>query len=363
MEINVKLGSKRFPISSTRTWLSAIGLAIAATTASAQAPAQDRLVGLIEPLNKAAKPFKIGVAVVHLQDDFYKGIVYGIEDEAKRIGAEVVQVSVAGGYGNVREQFAQLEALKALKVDLVAFAPAAYSGYDNALKSLKDAGIKVAAVGIPVGSKNADFGVLQDDREIGSALAKEICKSGKLGTVLTVPGPAGAEWARQRYVAFLEEAKKCPGLTAKEGAFGGAIDLQYGLTQTADLLTRNPDAKYVYTPQITLGMGAAQAIRQQRKDVRVVSSSMVKEAVPMVKDGRMLGVVSEPGIIMGRLVVQFAARQLAGRPTPQLKPADASSGYPYFNVPAVMITPANVEKFPFNTYEIPPADWKLPVVR
>ena len=347
-----------------RVWLRAglLSLAAAAASMTASAQTQHRLVGLTKPV-KAAKPFKIGVAVVHLQDDFYKGIVYGIEDEAKQVGAEVVQVSVAGGYGNVREQFAQLEAMKALKVDMVAFSAAAFNGYDNALKALKDAGIKVVAVGIPVGSKNVDYGVLQDDQDIGRTLAKEICNSGNLGTVLTVPGPAGAEWARLRYVGFMEQAKKCSGVKAIEGAFGGALGLQHGLTQTSDLLLRHPDAKYVYTPEISLGMGAAQAIRQQRKNVKVVSSSMVKEAIPMVKDGRFLAVVSEPGIVMGRLAVQFAARQLAGQPASDLKPADASSPYPYFNVPPELIKAANVDKHPYHIFEIPPENWKLPVVR
>ena len=334
----------------------------AAAVMPAWAQKPDRLIGLTQPV-KADKPFKIGVAVVHLQDDFYKGIVYGIEDEAKQVGAQVVQVSVAGGYGNVREQFAQLEALKALKVDVIAFAAASFNGYDNALKALKDAGIKLVAVGIPVGSKHVDFGVLQDDQDIGRTLAKEICKTGKLGKILTVPGPAGAEWARLRYVGFMDQSKKCPGMDAVDGSFGGALGLQHGLTQTSDLLLRYPDAKYVFTPEISLGMGAAQAIRQQRKDVKVVSSSMVKEAIPMVKDGRFLAVVSEPGIIMGRLAVQFAARQLSGKPVSELKPADAGSPYPYFNVPPELITPANVDKHPYNVYEIPPEDWKLPVVR
>ena len=347
-----------------KRWLSACALSVTAFSAFApvQAQAADRLIGLATPV-KAEKPFRIGVAVVHLQDDFYKGIVYGIEDEAKQVGAQLVQVSVAGAYGNVREQFAQLEALKALKVDVVVFSAASFNGYDNALKALKDAGIKVVAVGIPVGSKQVDFGVLQDDQEIGRTLAKEVCATKNLGTVLTVPGPAGAEWARLRYVGFMDEAKKCNGLKPVEGAFGGALGLQHGLTQTSDLLLRYPDAKYVYTPEISLGMGAAQAIRQQRKNVKVVSSSMVKEAIPMVKDGRFLAVVSEPGIIMGRLAVQFAASQLANKPVSQLKAADASSPYPYFNVPPELIKPANVDTHDYHVYEIPPENWKLPTVR
>lgn len=326
------------------------------------ASAQDRLTGLIEPI-KASKPYRIGVTVVHLNDDFYKGIVYGIDDEAKRSGVDVVQVSIAGAYGNVREQFAQLEALKALKVDVVVLAPAAYNGYDTALKSLKDAGIMVVAAGIPVNSKNVDFGITQDDTAIGKVLADQLCATKTGGRVLTVPGPAGAEWARLRYVGFMDEAKKCQGLVPTEGAFGGALGLQHGLSTTSDLLIRFPDAKYVYTPEISLAMGAAQAVRQQGKQVKVVSSSMVKEAAPMIKDGRLLAVVSEPGIIMGRLVVQYAIRKLDGKPLTGLAAADKTSGYPYFNVPTTLITPANVDSHPFEIYEIPPASWKMPAIK
>src|SRR5690606_17890460 len=73
----------------------------------------DRLLGLLEPI-QATKPLTFGVTVVHLMDNFYTGIAYGIMDEAKRSGVEVAQVSVAGGYGNVQEQFAQLQAFKSL---------------------------------------------------------------------------------------------------------------------------------------------------------------------------------------------------------------------------------------------------------
>ncbi len=314
----------------------------------------------------AAKPFKVGVTVVHLNDDFYKGIVYGIEDEAKRSNVQVVQVSVAGAYGNVREQFAQLEAFKTLGVNVAVLAPAAYDGFDPIIKSLKAAGIQVASVGIPVNSKNVDFGVLQDDSAIGKVLADAVCQSGPgQKTVATVPGPAGAEWVRLRYVGFTEEAKKCPTpMTVLPGAFGGGLGLQEGLTQTSDLLLRAPDVNFVYTPEVSLGMGAAQAIRQQNRKAQVVTSSMVREAAPMVKDGRILAVVSEPGIIMGRLLVQYAIRAQAGQPLPSLiPPSDGGLGYPHYDVPSTLITKANVDSHPFEIYEIPPKDWKMPAVQ
>ncbi len=191
MTISSPIGRARYALrrgASRATLAFAFAMTVGLTPAHAET---DRLLGLIQPMS-AAKPFKMGVTVVHLNDDFYKGIVYGIMDEAKRSNVQVVQVSIAGAYGNVREQFAQLEAFKTLGVDVAVLAPAAYDGYDPIIKSLKASGIKVASVGIPVNSKNVDFGVLQDDSMIGRTLADAVCSSGSgLKTVATVPGPAG----------------------------------------------------------------------------------------------------------------------------------------------------------------------------
>lgn len=326
---------------------------------------EDRLVGLI-PAITAAKPFKLAVTVVHLNDDFYKGIIYGITDEAKRTGVNVVQVSVAGAYGNVREQFAQLEAFKSIGADVAVLAPAAYNGFDPIIKSLKDAGIKVASVGIPVDSKNIDFGVLQDDTYIGKLMADAVCKAAaKTKKVAMIPGPAGAEWVRLRYEGFKAEAQKCASpVSVIDSAFGGGIDLQEGLAKASDLMLRNPDINFIYTPQITLGMGAVQAIRQQHRDAAVVSSAMVKRAVPMIEDGKMLAVVSEPGIIMGRLIVQYAIREMENKPLPNLAPAGADGlSYAHYNVPNKVLDKSNVATHPFETYEIAPADWKVPAMQ
>jgi ribose transport system substrate-binding protein len=323
--------------------------------------AEDRLIGLVEPL-VAEKPFNIGVTLVHLNDDFWKGIAYGMVDEAKRSNVKIVQVSVAGAYGNVREQFAQLNALKTRGVDYIALGAAAYNGYEPVVKQLREAGIKTVAAGIPVNSASVAFGVTQDDAAIGRTLADAICKKDRNAKVVTVPGPAGAEWVRLRHVGFVEQAKKCGPLTIYDGAFGGGLGLQDGLKQASDLLLKHRDANFVYTPQISLGMGAAQAAKQLKRDAKVVSSAMVKEAVPLLEDGQLLGVVSEPGIIMGRLIVQYAIRDHEGKPMPKMI-RDKASPYPYVLTPPTLITPENVKTFPLNVYEIPPADFRIDAVQ
>jgi ribose transport system substrate-binding protein len=317
----------------------------------------DRLAGLVTPL-VAQKPLRIGVTLVHLNDMFWKGIAYGIVDEAKRSNVTVVRISIAGAYGNTREQFAQLSVLKTLGVDYIALGAASFDGYEPMIRQLKSAGIKVIAAGIPVNSASVLFGVTQDDASIGKVLSDTICAKNGRARIVAVPGPAGAEWARLRYVGFTEQLKHCPGAAVYSGAFRGSVDMEEGLSQTADLLLKHPDADFVYTPQISLGLGAVQAARQLGRHVQVVSSAVVKAAIPLLIDGRMLAVVSEPAIIMGRMIVQYAIRDADGKPAPHfIQPKGAL--YPYVLTPATLITAANAASFPLDVYEIPPADFKL----
>ena len=329
--------------------------AVAMASPAARAE-DDRLRGIVAPV-VAKTPFKIGLTIVHLNDDFWKGIAFGIADEAKRSNVKLVQVMVAGGYGNVPQQFEQLETMRTLGVDVAVLGAAAYKGYDAVLRRLRTAGITVVAAGIPVDSKNVDFGVTQDDGAIGALLAEAVCQdaAGRPASVLIVPGPAGAEWARLRHVGFNKGADDCKGLSVVEGAMSAGLGIEQGLSETADLLQTHPDAGYVYTPEISLGLGATQAIRQAHAKAAVVSSSIVREAIPQIEDGRILAAASEPGIIIGRLTVQYAIRMREKLPTPRM--TTAGSPYPAIVTPTVLITKANAKTYPFDLYEIPPKSW------
>jgi ABC-type sugar transport system substrate-binding protein len=213
-----------------------------------------------------------------------------------------------------------------------------------------------------VNSASIVFGVTQDDALIGRQLAQAICSKNAAAKIVAIPGPAGAEWARLRYVGFMDQVKHCPGTLVFPGAFRGSVDLQEGLTQTADLLQKHPEAEFVYTPQMSLGMGAVQAGRQLGRHVQVVSSAMIGAAVPMLVDGRMLAVVSEPAIIMGRLIVQYAIRDAEQKDKPNfIQPTGAP--YPYLLAPATLITSVNAARFPLSVYEIPPSDFQLDAIQ
>jgi len=341
--------------------ISAAITALISAAYPAMAQDNDRLMGIVEPV-VATKPLSIGLAVVHLNDDFWRGITYGVEDEAKRSNVKLERVFVAGAYGNVREQFAQLATLKTLGVDVAVLGASAFNGFDPIIKDLQSSGINVMAVGIPVNSPNISLGVTQDDAGIGRVEATVLCEANKSPKVLAIPGPAGAEWARLRHVAFKEElAKKCTDATVVDAPFSAGLTLQNGLTQASDLLLKHPEINAIFTPQVSLGMGAAQAKRQLGRDVTIVTSALVPEVLPMIKRGDIYASVSEPGILMGRLIVQYAIRQNEGLPLPNTN-KDDSLPYPYVLTPTAAITKANVDSFPVHNTDLPPADWKASAI-
>jgi len=327
---------------------------------SAQAQEKDRYLGITDPV-KDTKPYiRYGVTLVHLQDDFWKGMAYGMVDEVNRVGGKIVQISIAGKFGNMAEQYAQIDAMMTKGIDVLVLGPSSFDGFDPKLKQVKAKGITVIAAGIPLNSKLADYGVVMSDYEIGKKLGEMLCKSRPQDKfkILALPGPAGAEWTKLRVDGLKTAVKECPGATLELAPVGGEISLGYGLATTADLITKYPDASFVWTPTMGLGMGAVQAVKQRHAKMQVVGSTIVRGIFPELENGTLLGDNTEPAILMGRLMVQYSIRRKLGLPTPLIQ-KDKNFPYPVVVTPTRIITKATYKTYPWEETDVPPANWSI----
>lgn len=328
----------------------------------AAADEQDRYLGVTDQVKDKAPFLRYGVTLVHLQDDFWKGMAYGIVDEVNRVGGKVVQISIAGKFGNMAEQYAQIEAMMAKGIDVLVLGPSSFDGFDPMLEKVRAKGIKIIAAGIPLNSKVVDFGVVMSDFEVGKSLGDMLCQNRPKGQstfkTLALPGPAGAEWTRLRVDGLMELAKNCPGEEVVVAPVGGEISLGYGLATTADMITKNPDASFVWTPTMGLGMGAIQAVKQRHANMKVVGSTIVRGIFPELDSGTLLGDNTEPAILMGRLMVQYSIRQKLGLPTPLIK-EDKNFPYPVVVTPTRIISKDNYKQYPWEETDVPPADWSI----
>lgn len=327
-----------------------------------RAEEQDYYLGVTDQVKDKPPFLRYGVTLVHLQDDFWKGMAYGMVEETKAVGGKIVQVSIAGKFGNMAEQYAQIQAMMTKGIDVLVLGPSAYDGFDPMLEKVKAKGITVIAAGIPLGSKLADYGVVMSDYDIGKRMGDALCqnrpKDKSTFKVLALPGPAGAEWTKLRVDGLQESAKSCQGEEVIVAPVGGEISIGYALSTTSDMITKNPDASFVWAPAGGLGVGAIQAVRQRHAHMQVVSSNIVRPDFPALEDGTLLGVNSEPAILMGRLMVQYSIRRKLGLPTPLIQ-QDKHFSYPVVVTPTRIITKENYKGYPWQQTDVPPEDWSI----
>jgi ribose transport system substrate-binding protein len=322
---------------------------------SLAAAASDRLLGMVEPV-KAKKPYRIALASTDMNADFWLGLAYGVVDETKQAGAEMVRIVSAGGFGNVAEQVGQLEQLGALGVDAVILAPAAFNGYDKVVERLVSKGTKVISID-PIDTPKITLGVIQDDTRIGRTLGDFVCRQKPKATVITLPGPAGSEWNAHRFAGFKEEAAKCD-LNLVGNTFQGNIALEDGQKQAADQLLKHPEADYVYAVAGIFSVGAAQEIKRMHGKAKVVTGTFTRRTPDLLKDGTMAVVISEPPIVLGRAAVQYAIRLLNGDPLPNI--VKDMLPFPVAIIPNKAITPADIASYDVDSYDLPPEGWKPP---
>jgi ABC-type sugar transport system substrate-binding protein len=333
------------------TTLTSVGLRASVATESA-----DDRDALLHPV-KAQRPYRIGVSLVHFVDDYWNGVAYGIADEAARSGVKIVRVLSAGGYGNVEQQLDQLDQLATLQVDAVILGAANYDGYDRAIANLTRRGIKVIAVGVPVNARTVTFGVTMNEEEIGKAIAAYMCKADQSPTqVITIPGPSGSTWNKLRFDGVEAGAHSCSGMTLVGNVFKGNTLIEDGEAQASDLLIKYPQAEFIYAAAANLGTGAAIAARRMNRSTRVVTATITSKSLDLMRSGNIAMVISEPGILIGRLAIENTVRLLDHQQLDAMvdkKPAP----YPQLLVPLRPVTADQLNSYDVTKYDRPPPQW------
>jgi ribose transport system substrate-binding protein len=341
-------------------WMAALFVAAILTCVSLRAPGAtesvDDRAALLHPV-KAQRPYRIGVSLVHFVDDYWKGVAFGISDEAARSGVKIVRVLSAGGYGNVEQQLDQLDQLATLQVDAVILGAANYDGYDRQIANLTRRGIKVVAVGVPVNARTVSFGVTMNEEAIGKTIAAYMCRADSSPPqVITIPGPSGSTWNKLRFDGVEAGAHACSGMTLVGNVFKGNTQIEDGEAQASDLLIKYPQAEFIYAAAANLGTGAAIAVRRMNRSTRVVTATITSKSLDLMRSGNIAMIVSEPGILIGRLALENTVRLLDHQPLTGMVEKQPVP-YPQLLVPLYPITAEQLSVYDVTKYDRPPPEW------
>jgi len=292
-----------------------------------------------------AQSNKVGVAMPTVKGPFFTALLYGITDEAKKVGWTPVILD-AGGYANVDQQVSDMQNLVAQKVAAILVDPSDEKAFGGALRDAKAAGIPVVGSGDPVKSANASVSASHCNLGIAMAEgAKKLLPKG--GTMAALTGPAGAFWSTARWVCFKKVlANSNIKIVAEQSS---EPDAAVGLSIATDLLQRFPDVNLLYGADDTVGVGAARAVQAAGRcgKTLVLTAILGETTQELLKAGCINYVVAQQTVLIGRESIRIA-KQLAEGKTPNETTVE---------VPVVAVTPESLASVDVSTI-IQPKGWK-----
>jgi ribose transport system substrate-binding protein len=225
---------------------------------------------------------------------------------------------------NVVEQTKLVEDAIRNKPDAIIFDPVHNEQMVPAIEKMNAADIPVTEVTDRSVSGKFVSRVLPDDYQIALALARRLFKEmGGKGNVVILEGIAGVVSNTERLKGFNDAIKEATGvklLASKSGNYQRrpAQDAMEGFIKSF------PQIDGVLAANDSMAAAVTDTLEKRGRKALVVGINGSKEAVEMIKNGKMLATGEFNGFVLGCLSTELAARNLRKQPVPQelvLKPA------------------------------------------
>jgi len=278
----------------------------------------------------------IGVSVSDLGNPYFVEIAKGVEEKAREIAGDDVQVYVESSAYDLQRQIRQVDSFIDRGVDMIILSAADAVAIEPAVRRAQRAGIKVIAV--DVDARGADATVTTDNHQAGEIACRYMVKRlGGRGKVAIINGPPVTA-AIDRVAGCEEVLSRYPHVKLLSDRQNGGGSQQGGLEKMTDLLTAYPDIDAVFAINDPTSMGAELAARQARRDDFFIVSV---DAAPRVQkrlergDTLIAGSSAQYPDRMAHRAVEIGARLIRGeRVQPRV-----------IRIPARFITSANVDSY------------------
>jgi len=288
---------------------------------------------------------RLGVSMPTVQGPFFTALLYGIVDEAEKLGFETIILD-AGGYANVDQQVSDMQNLLVQGVDAILIDPADDNAFVGVLNEASAEGMPVVASGVPLEGTNA--GVTASHCDLGKGMAegaRMLLPDG--GTMAALTGPAGAFWATERFRCFAEALEGSDiEIVADQSS---EPDAAVGLSIATDFIQRFPDLDLLYGADDTVGVGAARAVQSNNacNEIAVLTAILGETTEELMQEGCIDYVVAQQTVLIGRESVRVAKALVDG----------ATLDETNIIIPVVPVTPENLDEVDTGSFR-QPAGWR-----
>jgi ribose transport system substrate-binding protein len=278
----------------------------------------------------------IAVFTKNLTNPYFQAVRVGTETAAKKLGVNVIQY-VPTKPDSIPEQLSQVEDVIVKKPNAIVFIPVDYKALVPAVEKINAA--KIPVTNITDRSAAGDFVAFvgADDYSIGLAVGKRLLDAmGGKGNVIILEGVKGSLTSTNRVRGFNDALKEYPNvklLASQPGNFQRLNALQV----MENLMQSFPQIDGVLAANDPMAVGAIEALEAANRKALVVGINGSKEAVDLIKSGKLLASGDFNGFIQGCIGTEIAVRNLRQQSTPK----------------EVMLKPIVVDKTNYAPYEVP----------
>ena len=274
-----------------------------------------------------ARAAEVAVFTRNTTSPLARAIRLGAEFSAGRLGLAVSHY-VPTTADSAAEQGKLVDDAVARKPDAVVFDPIDGGNAAPAVEKLNAAGIPVIGIVDRAGGARFDSAVLPDDYRLGLETARRLVaalagRGGVKGGVVVIEGIATAASSVDRVRGFTDALAAAPGVTLLASKSGNyqrrpAQEVMEGF------MRQFPAIDGVLAANDAMAAAAVEVLEKRGRPALVAGINGSKEAVDLIRAGRMLASGEYNGFVIGCLAVAVAGRHLRHEPVPKevvLRPA------------------------------------------
>lgn len=278
----------------------------------------------------------VAVFTKNQTNPYFQAVRIGAEFKAKELNAKVIQY-VPTKPDSIPEQLSQVEDVIVKKPNAIVFIPVDYKAMVPAVEKINAAGIPVTNITDRIGGGNIVAYVGADDYNIGLATARFLLKAlGGKGNLVILEGVKGTLTNTDRVRGFNDAIKENPSVKLLASQPANYQRLQ-ALQVMENLMQAHTQIDGVLAANDPMAVGAIEALEGANRKALVVGINGSKEAVDLIKAGKLLASGDFNGFIQGCLGTEIAIRNVRKEQTPK----------------EIVLKPVVIEKSNTQPYEIP----------
>jgi ABC-type sugar transport system substrate-binding protein len=237
-----------------------------------------------------------------------------------------VDLVFSDGQGKQENQIAAIRSFIDQKVDVIAFSPIVETGWDEVLRSARDAKIPVVLTDRLIdppdetlyrSSVGADF--IAEGNQAGLYLLKEYENERDTINIVVLEGTADAAPTKQRAEGFLEIIKKQPKFRVLD-SLSGDWTRTGGAKAMRTLVKRHDKIDVVFAQNDDMGLGAVDVLekdgQEPGKDVQLITVDGTRAALTALAAGK-LNFVVECSPVIGKLLMEVVTDIYLGGTVPK----------------------------------------------